>query len=402
MTRVLKKRFSHPSSDNFYNEGLYFLDYYNVGQTLGSGSFATTKEAVNKASGKRYAVKIVNLGKMTQSDLDSLHTEVEVLEKLQHPNICRVCEVFREQSKMFIVMEEMAGGELLDRMLDKQKYMESEAKQAIRDIASGIKYCHDNHVVHRDLKLENLLYTDHTENAVLKIVDFGFSKITDQGNKLMTTACGTPEYVAPEVLSRQPYTEKCDLWSLGVITYILLCGYPPFSYPNASLLYKAIGEGDFHYVEDEWSHISMQARDLINKLLVVDPEKRLSASEVLEHPWLNVQEEDHDLFFAQANLEKYKVSGHLMVVCRTCVLLCCRCERSSCRYLTVSSPSNRSCNSCVVQSRARLRGGLLAAHQLVRLRRIVRRNKEAVAARKATAKKIDKKKSPTSKGCTIS
>ena len=234
-------------------------------------------------------------------------------------------------------------------------------RQAIRDIATGIAYCHENHVAHRDLKLENLLYTDHTPAAVLKIVDFGLSKITQ--NKLMTTACGTPEYVAPEVLSRKPYTEKCDLWSLGVITYLLLCGYPPFSYPNANQLYAAIRRGEFHYIEDEWSHISPEARDLINKLLVVDPEARLSASEVLQHPWLNAeagggtQAEDHDLFFAQANLEKYK-------------------------------------------ARSKLRGGLLAAHQIVKLKRIVRARQENKKMKNGSGE--GSTSSPTSKGCTVS
>ena len=301
-------RFSHPSSDCFYNKGEYFLDYYDVGQTLGSGSFATTKQATNKANGQSYAVKIVKLKKMSASDRASLETEVKVLEKLQHTNVCQICEVFEEPGTMFMVMEEMEGGELMDRILDKQKYMESEAKQAIRDIASGVAYCHANNVVHRDLKPDNLLYTSHSPSATLKIVDFGLSKVKAD-NQLMTTACGTPEYAAPEVLSRQPYTEKCDLWSLGVIAYMLLCGYPPFSASNASQLYKAIRAGEFHYVEDEWKHISMAARDLINNLLVVDPAQRLSASEVLDHPWLASAGEDHDLFFAQANLEKHSARG---------------------------------------------------------------------------------------------
>jgi serine/threonine protein kinase len=158
---------------------------------------------------------------------------------LKHPHIVELREVFDTKKTFYMVMEFMSGGELFERIVSKSKYSEREASDVTKKIASALKFCHDKNVVHRDLKPENLLYTDHTEAADIKIADFGFAKLI-ASDKVMATACGTPGYVAPEVLNNEPYTSKVDTWSLGVIIYILLCGFPPFYDENNAALFQQV------------------------------------------------------------------------------------------------------------------------------------------------------------------
>ena len=158
---------------------------------------------------------------------------------MKHPHIVELREVFDTKKTFYMVMEFMSGGELFERIVSKSKYSEREASDVTKKIASALKFCHDKNVVHRDLKPENLLYTDHTEAADIKIADFGFAKLI-AADKVMATACGTPGYVAPEVLNNEPYTSKVDTWSLGVIIYILLCGFPPFYDENNAALFQQV------------------------------------------------------------------------------------------------------------------------------------------------------------------
>ena len=164
---------------------------------------------------------------------------MSILRSLKHPHIVELREVFDTKKTFYMVMELMSGGELFERIVSKSKYSEREASDVARKIASALKFCHDQNVVHRDLKPENLLYTDTTEAAEIKIADFGFAKLI-AADKVMATACGTPGYVAPEVLNNEPYTSKVDMWSLGVIIYILLCGFPPFYDENNAALFKQV------------------------------------------------------------------------------------------------------------------------------------------------------------------
>lgn len=189
-----------------------------------SGSFATVKSAISKADNSHWAVKCIDKASLTAEDEEALRVEVEVLQLVHHANIVQLREVFDCQKTFYMVMEEMSGGELFDRIVEKEKYSEKEASNVVKKLAAALLYCHAQGIAHRDLKPENLLYQSTAEDAEIKIADFGLAKLI-KGDSLMQTACGTPGYVAPEILEGRPYGPEVDLWSLGVITYILYgCG----------------------------------------------------------------------------------------------------------------------------------------------------------------------------------
>lgn len=183
-------------------------------------------------------------------------------------------------------MEMMTGGELFDRIIDKSKYTENEARVVVVDLLDALKYCHAMGIVHRDIKPENLLYENEKPDAKIKIADFGLAKLLSEESMLMHTACGTPGYVAPEILKGLAYDSEVDLWSIGIVLYILLCGFPPFYNENTVKLYECIKKGSFEYPSPFWDNVSEDAKDLINRLLVVDPKKRLTAIDALNHNWI--------------------------------------------------------------------------------------------------------------------
>ena len=185
-----------------------------------------------------------------------------------------------------------SGQEMFDRIVEKQKYTEHEARVAFFQIIKALGYCHKHGVVHRDLKPENLLYSDKSEDAQLKVADFGLARLftNEQAIDMMTTMCGTPGYVAPEILSNTSYDSSVDIWSAGVILYILLCGYPPFYDDNNSALFRQIKAGAYDFPAEEWDMVSSEAKDLVEKLLVVDPAKRLDVEGVLQHPWMTSED----------------------------------------------------------------------------------------------------------------
>eukprot|EP01029_Cantina_marsupialis_P007159 TRINITY_DN1791_c0_g1_i1.p1 TRINITY_DN1791_c0_g1~~TRINITY_DN1791_c0_g1_i1.p1 ORF type:complete len:324 (+),score=99.40 TRINITY_DN1791_c0_g1_i1:115-1086(+) len=257
---------------------------YNLGKELGSGTFGVVKEGIRKVDGAKFAVKCVSKRHLSMEDEISFRREVEILESLKHDGIVRLIEVFDCPKYFYMVMEKMVGGELFDRIVAKEKYTEQEAKDTIKALAEAIKYCHELGVAHRDLKPENLLYAS-PHSDVIKIADFGLAKLIDE-SKMMQTACGTPGYVAPEILIGSGYGAEVDLWSLGVIAYILLCGFPPFYDDNNAALFEKIKKAEFVFLEPYWDGVSADAKDLINKLLVVDPTERLTADKVLEHKWI--------------------------------------------------------------------------------------------------------------------
>jgi len=182
-------------------------------------------------------------------------------------------------------MELVTGGELFDKIVDKGSYSESDASTLIKKIVSAVEYLHSLNIVHRDLKPENLLLRSADNDLEVALADFGLSKIVGP-QTLMQTACGTPSYVAPEVLNATGYDREVDLWSIGVITYIMLCGFPPFYGDSVPEIFEQIMDANFDYPADYWSDISSEAKDFINKLLVVDVAKRMTADEALKHPWL--------------------------------------------------------------------------------------------------------------------
>jgi len=260
--------------------------YYDIKEKLGTGSFATVKRAVRKSDGKQYAIKVIKKNKLNAEELAVVHDEVEIMHKLNHENCVLLYEMFDTPKKIYMVMELLTGGELFDRIVQKGSYSEKEASDLVRDIVSAIAYLHSIGIVHRDLKPENLIYLSQKPDSPIKITDFGLAKYRAGKLDAMTTACGTPGYVAPEVLKNEPYDKAVDLWSMGVILYILLCGFPPFYHESTAALYKQIKKGEYDFPDPYWTDISDAAKDLVRRLLCVDPKKRYTAKQVLTHPWI--------------------------------------------------------------------------------------------------------------------
>lgn len=259
-------------------------DEYKLDKIIGEGSFAVVRKGIKKSTNTEVAIKIIDKSTLEKDDQLALQTEVEILSQIDHPNIVKLFEVYDEKSKFYMIMEVMEGGELFDRIVEKDHYSEKEAADTMRPIVDAIRYCHTMGIAHRDLKPENLLYASKDPNSIIKITDFGLARI--YSNELMTTACGTPGYVAPEVLEGKGYDVSVDYWSIGVILYVMLCGFPPFYEETNEKLFEKIKTGSFEFPSPQWDEISEYAKDLISKLLTVDPKTRLNADQILAHPWI--------------------------------------------------------------------------------------------------------------------
>eukprot|EP00457_Paulinella_chromatophora_P006463 gb/GEZN01006481.1/.p1 GENE.gb/GEZN01006481.1/~~gb/GEZN01006481.1/.p1 ORF type:complete len:336 (+),score=52.33 gb/GEZN01006481.1/:70-1077(+) len=261
-------------------------DQFTLKEKLGEGNFAIVRRAVRKADHQEFAVKCIKKRRLKPEELQATHDEVEILQKIHHPNCVQLFAVFDTKKDLYMVMELLTGGELFDRIVEKESFSEKQAVGVIKSVAEALSYLHANGISHRDLKPENLLLSDHTDNATIKLTDFGLAKFRFQGGPLMITACGTPGYVAPEVLKGHPYGTEVDVWSLGVILYILLCGFPPFYHPQTAELYKAIKAGKYDFPDEFFKNITDNAKDLIRRCLTVQPEARITSKGILSHPWI--------------------------------------------------------------------------------------------------------------------
>jgi len=261
------------------------LDKYTVEKEIGAGGYARCLLVKNKTTGQLYACKELQKNKL--NNVASLKSEIQILIKLDHPNIIKLYEIYENDNYIYLVMELCTGGELFDRIIQKteqgKQFTEKEVANIFQQMMSAINYCHSNKIVHRDLKPENLLLATQDENSPIKVIDFGMSRIFNN-KQAMFDKVGTAYYISPEVLDGF-YDEKCDIWSAGVILYILLCGYPPFNGNDDDEIFESIKKRKFVYPEAEWANISKEAKDLINKMLS-DPLTRLTAEQVLSHPWL--------------------------------------------------------------------------------------------------------------------
>ncbi|ODN04406.1 Calcium/calmodulin-dependent protein kinase type 1 [Orchesella cincta] len=259
-------------------------DKFDMKDVLGTGAFSQVRLAQSKEDPTMmYAIKIIDK-KALKGKEESLENEIKVLRRLQHPNIVQLLEVYEDKTRVYLVMELVTGGELFDRIVEKGSYTEKDAADLMRQVLEAVDYMHEQGVVHRDLKPENLLYYCADEDSKIMISDFGLSKMEDSG--IMATACGTPGYVAPEVLAQKPYGKAVDVWSIGVISYILLCGYPPFYDENDANLFAQILKGEFEFDSPYWDDISDSAKDFIRQLMCVDVEKRYTCKQALQHPWI--------------------------------------------------------------------------------------------------------------------
>ncbi|KAK9840122.1 hypothetical protein WJX74_003832 [Apatococcus lobatus] len=264
------------------------LEDFEIGETVGVGGFAVVKKGRYRKTGEHVAIKVVDKQRYSSGD-NSLQREIEVLMKVAHPNCIKLYAVYICPRKVYIVTELVTGGELLDRITERGNYNETDARNLITQVLDGVAYLHASGIVHRDLKLENMLMVNQEDPCPIKIADFGLSKFFNPGS-VLSTMCGSPQYVAPEILGisdgAQAYSPAVDMWSVGVILFILLSGYSPFDDDNDAILFEKIKSGEYDADDPVWDHVSDDAKDLVARLLVVDASQRLTAGQALAHPWL--------------------------------------------------------------------------------------------------------------------
>lgn len=258
-------------------------DDYVIGKQLGSGRFSRVCECVHKKTGQHFAVKIIDKTLVEPEEKGLLRTEIAVLKLVNHPNIIRMENLYENKQFLYIVMEILTGGELFERIVGKPRFSEADAAKLIRPLLESVAYLHDLGIVHRDLKPENILCGENLED--LKIADFGLSKMI-LPKETMDTACGTLSYVAPEVLMMQGYGKETDLWSVGVIMFLLLCGKLPFDGDDHDEIIRNTIQAEVRVNQAVWSKLSEEARGLMLAMLTKDPKERISAKEALKSPYI--------------------------------------------------------------------------------------------------------------------
>ncbi|GMH39496.1 hypothetical protein BSKO_07394 [Bryopsis sp. KO-2023] len=281
-------------------------EHYDLRDVLGKGNYGTTRIAVDKKTKRRFACKTISKRKLAcQEDVDDVKREIELLHHLGgHQNVIGFKGVFEDRTKIHLVMELCTGGELFDRIVDRGHYSEKDAAQVVRSMLRVVAHCHNLGVIHRDLKPENFLLADRSDNAELKAIDFGLSVYFKEGEKLKELA-GSAFYIAPEVL-RKNYSKECDIWSCGIILYILLSGMPPFFGNSENQIFESIMKDPLDLKSDPWPGISDAAKDVVKKMLVHDPSKRATADEVLQHEWMRENGVASDKPLGNTFLERIK------------------------------------------------------------------------------------------------
>uniref|UniRef100_A0A2J8VV49 Protein serine kinase H1 n=2 Tax=Pongo TaxID=9599 RepID=A0A2J8VV49_PONAB len=258
---------------------------YDIKALIGRGSFSRVVRVEHRATRQPYAIKMIET--KYREGREVCESELRVLRRVRHANIIQLVEVFETQERVYMVMELATGGELFDRIIAKGSFTERDATRVLQMVLDGVRYLHALGITHRDLKPENLLYYHPGTDSKIIITDFGLASARKKGDDcLMKTTCGTPEYIAPEVLVRKPYTNSVDMWALGVIAYILLSGTMPFEDDNRTRLYRQILRGKYSYSGEPWPSVSNLAKDFIDRLLTVDPGARMTALQALRHPWV--------------------------------------------------------------------------------------------------------------------
>jgi len=283
-----------------------FTENYELKEELGKGAFSVVKRCVQRHTGLEFAAKIINTKKLSARDFQKLEREARICRKMQHPNIVRLHDGIQEESFHYLVFDLVTGGELFEDIVAREFYSEADASHCIQQILESVNHCHSNGVVHRDLKPENLLLASKSKGAAVKLADFGLAIEVQGDQQAWFGFAGTPGYLSPEVLKKEPYGKPVDIWACGVILYILLVGYPPFWDEDQHRLYAQIKAGAYDYPSPEWDTVTPEAKNLINQMLTVNPAKRIRAEEALKHPWICQRERVASVFHRQETVDCLK------------------------------------------------------------------------------------------------
>jgi len=272
---------------------------------LKSGSFATVCRGTHRATGRKVAIKCVLRKDLPPADDAAIYDEVAILSSLNHPHIIPLIDFFDEKDCYFIVMELMSGGDLFDRIGKKKTYSEADARDLVVKMLKAVAYCHARKVAHCDMKPKNLLLMSDDNDSYIKLADFGFAARVHEP-KSLSKQCGTPFFVSPEILMRKGYDHQSDMWSVGCIVYLLLSGNLPFMGRSQKELFRKIVSGKFEFDDEEWEGVSEDAKDLVRKMLVLDPEKRITASGAIRHQWLKASRDRLGLIMLQGTSQRLK------------------------------------------------------------------------------------------------
>ncbi|XP_042288503.1 calcium/calmodulin-dependent protein kinase type II subunit gamma isoform X5 [Thunnus maccoyii] len=263
-----------------------FTDEYQLYEELGKGAFSVVRRCVKKSTGQEYAAKIINTKKLSARDHQKLEREARICRLLKHPNIVRLHDSISEEGFHYLVFDLVTGGELFEDIVAREYYSEADASHCINQILESVSHIHQHDIVHRDLKPENLLLASKMKGAAVKLADFGLAIEVQGDQQAWFGFAGTPGYLSPEVLRKDPYGKPVDIWACGVILYILLVGYPPFWDEDQHKLYQQIKAGAYDFPSPEWDTVTPEAKNLINQMLTINPAKRITADQALKHPWV--------------------------------------------------------------------------------------------------------------------
>ncbi|XP_030425521.1 calcium/calmodulin-dependent protein kinase type II subunit gamma isoform X8 [Gopherus evgoodei] len=263
-----------------------FTDDYQLYEELGKGAFSVVRRCVKKNSSQEYAAKIINTKKLSARDHQKLEREARICRLLKHPNIVRLHDSISEEGFHYLVFDLVTGGELFEDIVAREYYSEADASHCIHQILESVNHIHQHDIVHRDLKPENLLLASKCKSAAVKLADFGLAIEVQGEQQAWFGFAGTPGYLSPEVLRKDPYGKPVDIWACGVILYILLVGYPPFWDEDQHKLYQQIKAGAYDFPSPEWDTVTPEAKNLINQMLTINPTKRITADQALKHPWV--------------------------------------------------------------------------------------------------------------------
>ncbi|XP_034407208.1 calcium/calmodulin-dependent protein kinase type II delta chain isoform X4 [Cyclopterus lumpus] len=263
-----------------------FTDEYQLYEELGKGAFSIVRRCVKKSTGQEYAAKIINTKKLSARDHQKLDREARICRLLKHPNIVRLHDSISEEGFHYLVFDLVTGGELFEDIVAREYYSEADASHCINQILESVSHIHQHDIVHRDLKPENLLLASKMKGAAVKLADFGLAIEVQAEQQAWFGFAGTPGYLSPEVLRKDPYGKPVDIWACGVILYILLVGYPPFWDEDQHKLYQQIKAGAYDFPSPEWDTVTPEAKNLINQMLTINPAKRITADQAIKHPWV--------------------------------------------------------------------------------------------------------------------